>query len=53
MPESVFGAQKPSKQDKKRFGNIYVNHPKTIVNQHFGFSSILRFDKGRNSPKSS
>ena len=49
MPGSNFEAQKSSRQDKKIFRNIYANHPKMIVNQHFGFSSILRFDKGRNS----
>ena len=48
MPGSDFGAQKPSKQDKKRLQNIYANHPKTIVNQYFGFSSITRFEKARN-----
>ena len=36
------------KMDKKRFANIYANHPKTIVNQYFGFSSIVRFEKAKN-----
>ena len=45
MPGSDFGAQKPSKQDKKRLRNIYANHPKIIVNQYFGFSSIVWFVK--------
>ena len=49
MPGSDFEAQKPSKQDKKRFQNIYANHPKMIVNQHFGFSLIFRNLKGRNN----
>ena len=48
MPESDFEAQKSTRVDKKRFGNIYENHPATIVNQHFGFSSIVRFEKARN-----
>ena len=47
MPGSDFRAQKPSKQDKKRLRNIYTNHPKTIVNQYFGFSFIVRFEKTR------
>ena len=49
MPGNDFEAQKPSKQDKKRFGNVYANHPKMIVYQHFGFSSVLRLDKSRNN----
>ena len=48
MPRSDFEAQKPSKQDKKRFGNIYANNPKTNIYQYFGFSSIVRFKKARN-----
>ena len=48
MPGSDFGAQKPSKRDKKRLRNIYANHPKMIVNQYFGFSSIILFVKARN-----
>jgi hypothetical protein len=48
MPGSNFGAHKPLKLDKKRFENIYANHPKTIVNQYFGFSPIVRFEKARN-----
>ena len=48
MPGSDFGAQKSSKVDKKRFANIYANHPKPIVNQHFGFSSSVRLEKARN-----
>ena len=49
MAGSDFEAQKPSKQDYKRFQNIYANNPKTTVNQHFGISSILMFDKGRDN----
>ena len=49
MPGSVFRAQKPSKQDKKRLRNVYANHPKTILYQYFGFSSMLKFVKGRNT----
>ena len=48
MPGSNFRVLKPSKMDKKRIRNIYANHPKTIVYQHFGFSSILRLAKARN-----
>ena len=48
MPGRDFEAQKPSKQDKKRTQNIYANHPKTIINHYFGFSSIFRNLKGRN-----
>ena len=48
MPGSDFRAQKPSKQDKKSLQNIYANQPKTFVNQYFGFSSILRFEKASN-----
>jgi hypothetical protein len=48
MPGSDFEAQKSSRVDKKRFGNIYANHPKSIVNQYFGFSSTVRFEKARN-----
>ena len=39
MPGSNFEAQKPSKQDKKRFRNICANNPKTI----------LMFDKGKDN----
>ena len=48
MPGSHFGAQKPSKVDIKRSQNIYANHPKTIVNQYFDFSSIVYFVRARN-----
>ena len=48
MPGSDFGAQKPSKRHIKRLRNIYANHPKTIVNQYFGYSSILWIAKARN-----
>ena len=48
MPEGDFGAKKPSNRDKKILKNIYANHPKTIVYQYFGFSSIVRFEKARN-----
>ena len=48
MAGSYFGAKTPSKHEKKRIRNIYANHPKTIVYQHFGFSSILRLAKARN-----
>jgi hypothetical protein len=48
MPKSDFEAQKSTRVDKKRFGNIYENHPETIVNQYFGFPSIVRFEKARN-----
>ena len=44
----LFWSPKPSKHGKKRIRNIYANHPKTIVYQHFGFSSILRLAKARN-----
>ena len=47
MPGSDFRAHKPSEMDKKRLQNIYANHPKTIVNQYFGFSSIVLFVKAR------
>ena len=50
MPGSDFRAQKPSKRDKKRLGNINANHPKLIINQYFGFSSIVRFVKSRKHP---
>ena len=48
MPGSDFRAQKPSKRDIERLRNIYANHPKTIVNQYFGVSLIVRFVKARN-----
>jgi hypothetical protein len=48
MPGSDFGAQKPSKLDKKRLLNIYANYSKMIVNQYFEFSSTLKFVKARN-----
>jgi hypothetical protein len=48
MPGSHFGTQNPSKLDLKKLRNIYANHPKTIVNQYFGFSSILKFVNARN-----
>ena len=48
MPGSDFRAQKPSKRDKKRLRNIYANPPKTIVNQYFGCSSIVWFERARN-----
>jgi hypothetical protein len=48
MPGSDFGAINPSELDKKRLQNIYANHPKTIVNQYFGFSSTPKFVKARN-----
>ena len=43
-----FRAQKPSEMEKKRLRNIYANHPKTIVYQYFGFSSIFNFEMARN-----
>ena len=48
MPGSNFGANKPLKLDKKRFANIYVYDPKSIVYQYFGFSSTARLEKARN-----
>ena len=48
MLGSDFRAQKPSKQDKKRLQNIYAYHPKMIVNQYFGYSSIVWVVKARN-----
>ena len=48
MPGSDFRAQNPSKMDKKILQNIYANHPKTIVNQYFGFSLIIMCKKARN-----
>ena len=48
MPGSDVEAQKSSKVDKKRFANIYANHPKSIVIHYFGFSLIVRFEKARN-----
>ena len=48
MPGGDFEAIKLSKQDEKKIQNIYANHPKMIVNQHFGLSSILMNLKGRN-----
>ena len=47
MPGSDFEAQKSSKVDKKRFRNIYANHPKTIVYEYFGFSSSFRFENAK------
>jgi hypothetical protein len=48
MPGSNFGTHKPLKLDKRRFANIYANHPEMIVNQYFRFSSIVRLEKARN-----
>ena len=48
MPESDVRDQKQSKVDEMRFQNIYANHPKTIVNQYFGFSSTVWIVKARN-----
>ena len=50
MKGSDVEAQKYSKvdPDKKRFENIYANHPETIVNQNFRFPSTVRFEKARN-----
>jgi hypothetical protein len=48
MPGSNFGAHKPLKMDKMRFGNIYSNHPKSIKNQYFGVYPIVRLEKARN-----
>ena len=48
MPGSDFRAKKPSKIDKMRLQNIYANHLKTILNQYFGYSSIVWFVKDRN-----
>ena len=48
IQESDFEAKKSSKVDKKRISNIYVNHPRSIINQYFGFSSIVWFVRARN-----
>ena len=47
MPGSDFGAKKTSKRDKK---GITKYNPKTIINQYFGFSSIVGFLRARNNP---
>ena len=49
MLKSNFGAHKPLELDKKRFANIHVYDPKSIVNQYFGFSLTVRFEKARHS----
>ena len=50
IQESEFEAKKSSKVDKKRFADIYVNHLRSIINQYFGFSSIVRFEKATKPP---
>ena len=42
MPGSNFEAQKPSKQDKKIFGNIYTNHRKSTFWVFFNFEKFTK-----------